>query len=273
MRLVHLSDLRFGAHDPLVAAALFRELEAAQPDLVVVTGDLTASGRPGQFGMARELLESAGSPWLCVPGPRDRPLTALRRIPIAWRHSLGDPQPRRDGTDPAEGFDWTAIGIDTSRRLRWYVGVVDNVQRRALRRALGEASAIRVVGMHQSLGSSIVDRVIARAGGLDDFARTLSEGEVDLVLTSGRRRFGLLDLDELPGATGGWHAVVSEAASATATESNGQPQGYNVIDIGRERLRLERRWWAMRRWESHSTFTWSRAADGWKRIGGPDSAI
>ncbi len=54
--------------------ALFRvtaEINAGRPALVLVTGDLTASGSPGQFRLALELLNDCTAPTLVAPGPAD----------------------------------------------------------------------------------------------------------------------------------------------------------------------------------------------------------
>ena len=48
-RLVHLSDLHFGAHDENIVAALERSVDALRPDLVVVSGDFTQRARTEQF--------------------------------------------------------------------------------------------------------------------------------------------------------------------------------------------------------------------------------
>ena len=48
-KLVHLSDLHFGAHDPEIVTAVEREVDAATPDLVIISGDFTQRARTEQF--------------------------------------------------------------------------------------------------------------------------------------------------------------------------------------------------------------------------------
>ncbi len=72
--IAHLSDLHFGRteaglHEPLLAA-----VSAAEPDLVVVSGDLTQRARVWQFRQAREFLDRLAAPTLVVPGNHDVPL-------------------------------------------------------------------------------------------------------------------------------------------------------------------------------------------------------
>ena len=83
-RLVHLSDLHFGAHDEELVAAVETSVDALKPDLVVVSGDFTQRARTEQFEEACQFLErlrDGGHEVLGVPGNHDVPLyDVLRRF-------------------------------------------------------------------------------------------------------------------------------------------------------------------------------------------------
>jgi 3',5'-cyclic AMP phosphodiesterase CpdA len=53
-RLVHLSDLHFGAHDDTIVAAVLAEVDAAAPDLVIISGDFTQRAKTEQYQEAAE---------------------------------------------------------------------------------------------------------------------------------------------------------------------------------------------------------------------------
>src|SRR3954451_4090335 len=72
-RLAHLSDLHFGRVDPAAVEGLLRSLEAARPDLVVVSGDFTQSARTQEFRAARAFLDRLPAPVFAVPGNHDLP--------------------------------------------------------------------------------------------------------------------------------------------------------------------------------------------------------
>jgi 3',5'-cyclic AMP phosphodiesterase CpdA len=55
-RIVHLSDLHFGAHDPRLVEAVEWQIDELKPDLVVVSGDFTQRARTEQFREACEFL-------------------------------------------------------------------------------------------------------------------------------------------------------------------------------------------------------------------------
>jgi Calcineurin-like phosphoesterase len=76
--IVHLSDLHFGAHVEALAESLLTDVATQQPDLVVVSGDLTQRARPGEFERAREFLDRMPGPVLTVPAVVADP--ALREI-------------------------------------------------------------------------------------------------------------------------------------------------------------------------------------------------
>ena len=72
--IAHISDLHFGRHDETAAERLLANISEAQPDLVVITGDLTQRARHWQFAAARAFLEKLPAPAVVVPGNRDIPL-------------------------------------------------------------------------------------------------------------------------------------------------------------------------------------------------------
>ena len=76
-RLLHLSDLHFGAHDDRLVAGVERQVRNLDPDLVIVSGDFTQRARTEQFKEACSFLErirEGGHEVLGVPGNHDVPL-------------------------------------------------------------------------------------------------------------------------------------------------------------------------------------------------------
>src|SRR5688500_9275361 len=73
-RIVHLSDLHFGAADERIASRVVERVAELQPHLVIVSGDLTQRARTTQFQQAKQFLEKLPQPQLVVPGNHDVPL-------------------------------------------------------------------------------------------------------------------------------------------------------------------------------------------------------
>src|SRR5213593_629299 len=85
-RVLHLSDLHFGAGDD---AAIERGtpvlIERFQPELVIASGDLSHRGRQDQLIRASTFLRSLERPVLAIPGNHDIPYTFPRRFTRPFR--------------------------------------------------------------------------------------------------------------------------------------------------------------------------------------------
>ena len=71
VKIAHVSDLHFGEADLGVAEALRESLLDFAPDLILVTGDITTSGRTREFRMARAYLDSLPYRKVVVMGNHD----------------------------------------------------------------------------------------------------------------------------------------------------------------------------------------------------------
>lgn len=74
-RVLHISDIHFGPpHLPDLSNAIVSLVDGRQPDLVVISGDLTQRAKPEQFRQARAFVDRLSAPTLTVPGNHDVPL-------------------------------------------------------------------------------------------------------------------------------------------------------------------------------------------------------
>ena len=73
-KIVHLSDLHFGRVDYAVVEPLTQTIREFDPDVLVVSGDLTQRARSEQFKEAREFLDTLAAPQIIVPGNHDVPM-------------------------------------------------------------------------------------------------------------------------------------------------------------------------------------------------------
>jgi 3',5'-cyclic AMP phosphodiesterase CpdA len=154
MRILHISDLHFGArstwHDATFGIALVGLIEALDPALVITTGDLTHRGTAAQHAAAAEFLHSLERPLLVVPGNHDVPYTLPGRFTHPWRGFK-----RAWGTtDPLHvSPGLCAVGLNSARPLRHQGGSLGRAQleRAARRLSEGEPDACRVVALHHHL--------------------------------------------------------------------------------------------------------------------------
>ena len=121
--VAHLSDLHFGRTDARVVDALLADLHHHQPDLVIISGDLTQRARSHQFAEARDFLGRLPAPALVVPGNHDlaplyQPLTRLFQPRALFHRALPDHDPWPTWTSS----NLVAIGLDSTRHMRWISG-------------------------------------------------------------------------------------------------------------------------------------------------------
>lgn len=150
-RIVHLSDLHFGATAPALLAPMCAAVAELKPDLVAVSGDLTQRARAGQFRDAMAFLARLGCPVLCVPGNHDIPLWNLAaRLLVPWgrwqRH-VGLPLEPEVETQGA-----VVVGINTANPLAWKQGRITARQLdRIAARFARAGDRARIVVMHHPL--------------------------------------------------------------------------------------------------------------------------
>jgi 3',5'-cyclic AMP phosphodiesterase CpdA len=238
-RLVHLSDLHFGAHDEKVVAAVERSVSALEPDLVVVSGDFTQRARTEQFREACKFLDrlrDAGHEVLGVPGNHDVPLyDVLRRFlsPLTRYRRYID-----ETLCPFVELRGVAVlGINTARSLTFKDGRISKEQVEFIRETFSRSDpeAMRVLVTHHPLYAVPVGEEIERAVGRQQLALdAIEEAGVDLLLAGHAHHASTHDASDLVTRSGG--ALVVQAGTATSTRVREQGQSFNSIDIDRGRL-------------------------------------
>ena len=148
--VLHISDTHFGTEQPAVVEALILLAQQQQPDLVVLSGDITQRARPDQFRAARSFVDRLATPVLAIPGNHDIPLFDLwarlvspyARYAVAFG-GLFEPVYSSD--------DLLVVGVNTTRASRHKNGEVSKTQidRVVALLAAARPEQLRVVVVHQ----------------------------------------------------------------------------------------------------------------------------
>ena len=234
-RLVHLSDLHFGAHDEELVSAVERSVQEIKPDLVVISGDFTQRARTEQFKEACEFLDrlrDAGHEVIGVPGNHDVPLyDVLRRFlsPLTRYRRYID-----ETLCPFIELPGVAVlGINTARSLTFKDGRINRDQVGFIRETFARtpSEAFRIIVTHHPLFALEVAGETERAIGRQEMALdAVEESGVDMVLAGHAHHASSQDAGDIVTRAGG--VLVVQAGTATSTRVREQEQSFNTIDIG-----------------------------------------
>jgi 3',5'-cyclic AMP phosphodiesterase CpdA len=268
-RLVHLSDLHFGAHDDDLVAAVERSVDSLKPDLVVVSGDFTQRARTEQFKEACEFLErlrDEGHEVLGVPGNHDVPLyDVLRRFlsPLTRYRRYID-----ETLCPFVELRGVAVlGINTARSLTFKDGRVSKEQVDFIRETFSRSDpeAMRVLVTHHPLYAVPVGEEIERAVGRQELALdAIEEAGVDMLLAGHAHHASTHDASELVTRSGG--ALVVQAGTATSTRVREQEQSFNTIDINRGRVTVTVNAWTGEAFEAADAQPYQYQEGRWRIV-------
>jgi 3',5'-cyclic AMP phosphodiesterase CpdA len=150
-RILHMSDLHFGARDdPSVERGIAELVERVGPELVIASGDLTHRGRRDQHERAAGFLRGLGAPLVTVPGNHDIPYTFPARFTRTW-HEF-ERQWATTEQLHAEGGAYV-VGLNSVRAWRHQSGGISDAQLGRATDRLREAppAALRVVVLHHQM--------------------------------------------------------------------------------------------------------------------------
>lgn len=264
--VVHLSDVHFGRVDETVVNAMIPLVHSLEPDVVVVSGDLTQRARPDEFRAARRFLDQLPGPQIVVPGNHDVPLYNLFQ-------RFGSPlsKYRRFISQDMEPFyadsEIAIAGINTARSLTFKDGRINEQQMQRLHERLSplDDSLTKIVVTHHPFDMPQGFDADRRVGGADQAMGIFLRAGAD-VLLAGHLHTSHIGSTATRYRMEGRSALVVQAGTATSTRGRGETNSFNLIRAEGDRLDVER--WAWNVAEGHfhpassEAFAWS--AVGWQ---------
>ena len=238
IRIVHLSDLHFGAVARETVRPLLDVVSELQPTLVVISGDLTQRARKRQFELARDFVAELrkSSPVIAVPGNHDVPLwDILRRMvsPLGRFNRFVSAAPFPVHIDD----EVAVVGVNTARSLTIKNGRINRGQLAQIEVTLEQSApdALRIVVAHHPFvlpeDEPLTDRVGRTELALPVFLRV----GVDLLLT-GHRHHSWISAPH-PGL------LAVHAGTATSRRVRREENTFNMIEILQEKLSVHRFRW------------------------------
>jgi 3',5'-cyclic AMP phosphodiesterase CpdA len=269
-RIVHLSDLHFGAHDPRLVQAVEQEVDQAKPDLVVISGDFTQRARTEQFQEACHFLErlrDRGHEVLAVPGNHDVPLyDVLRRFlsPLTRYKRYVD-----DMLCPFHQLPGAAVlGINTARSLTIKDGRINREQVEFIEESFSRVpeGTAKVLVTHHPLFALPVDDsgVLGEAIGRQELALdAVNRLGIDVLLAGHNHRASSHHASDLVTRAGG--ALVVQAGTATSVRLREEEQSFNILDVDAETVSISLLRWTGERYKSAVPTQFRKTGEGWRQ--------
>jgi len=275
-RLLHLSDLHFGAHEPELVEAVEARVHEEKPDLVVISGDFTQRAKTEQFKEACAFLtrlKDAGQELLGVPGNHDVPLyDVLRRFlsPLTrYKRYIDDtlcPYHELDGA--------VVLGINTARSLTFSDGRISHEQMEFIRRTFERSRDLpRILVTHHPLFALPVGDgpELGKPVGRHELAlQAIADAGVDILLAGHNHRASSHSARDL--ATRAGPALVIQAGTATSYRLRDEEQSFNRIDIDGDRVTLTIQRWDGTAFVSGDRQTYVQEGDHWRLANTPVEA-
>lgn len=226
-RIVHLSDLHFGRDRPELLEPLVGAVNAAAPDLVAISGDLTQRALTREFRAARALLDRLDAPWLSVPGNHDISLhNPLHRLIVPWKRYRAiiaeDLEPVH--MDP----EMTVLGVNTVNRFAHQSGRFTPGMLERIDTMLGpDPERVRVIVAHHPLehGAGTAKRPMrGRRAALEG----LAEAHVDVVLSGHLHSWMAQPFARQDGRR---NFLQVHAGTGLSTRLRGEENDFNQLDL------------------------------------------
>jgi len=269
-RLLQFSDVHFGCEHVHAVAAALDYAHATPHDLVLITGDITQQGFPGEFAAAGEWIRAMPQPVFVTVGNHDVPYwDVMARLFWPWRaferatgHPAHDHEFRRDNL--------MVRGVTTARgwqaRPNWSKGVIDLDQTRRAAEALRNApiGALRVLACHHPLIEMIGAPMTGEVKRGDKAALIFAEAGVDLITTGHVHvPFALgIDLSD--------RCSYAIGCGTLSHRERGAPPSFNRIEWDAHEIVVTAVVWTGQRFEDHQTWRLPRRQDTRRAETAPD---
>lgn len=269
-RILQFSDIHFGCEHADACEAALGYAHATAHDLVLITGDITQQGLPGEFEAAGGWIARMPDPRFVIVGNHDVPYWSLRaRLFSPWRafeRATGHPAHDHQFLSP----HLMVRGVVTARgwqaRLNWSKGVIDLEQTRKAAEALRQApvGALRVLACHHPLVEMIGAPMTGEVKRGEAAALIFAEAGVDLIATGHVHVPFALPISLAD------HCSYAVGCGTLSHRERGAPPGFNQIDWDAHHITVTAMAWTGDRFEPSETWKLPRRQDTRRTATAPD---
>jgi 3',5'-cyclic AMP phosphodiesterase CpdA len=251
VRALQISDLHAGTREePEVEEHLRRLVAETDPELVVVSGDLTHRNRFDEHERAARILRSLGRQLLVIPGNHDIPKLPPARFTRTFDAFLRVwPE-----TEPVYRSETLVVcGLNSVRPWKQQGGALRREQLESVRRcfAATPSGALRVVALHHHLlgapwrtaKRTIANRSSVLGALVDAGAELIVSGHVHQAAVSERREFEVVRSDVRATTV-----VTAPGLGQPRPKRRGEARGLHLFDVDERSLRIVTYAWTGSDW-------------------------
>ena len=229
-KIIHISDLHFGTEEEKIVNALLRDIKNKEPNLVIVSGDLTQRAKSNQYEAASAFLEKINCPRIVVPGNHDISLwNIFRRF---FRPLKRFKKYINDEEFPIYKDDeMIIVGINSARSLTFKGGRISVKQIDHLKDVFCDVPEPHFKGVvvhHNLIPLPGVEKhkILGRAG---LFIQKLNNCGIDIMF-SGHLHIGYSgDVQKFYKDANS--IIVAQAGTATSSRVRNEKNSYNIIKV------------------------------------------
>ncbi len=265
-RIIHISDPHFGTTTPEKIAALTEVLINLNPDLVVLSGDVTQRAHHSQFTEAKQFCDGLQPlKILAVPGNHDIPLFNLPARFLSPYHGFKKHFGFPVNTNCiVKGIE--VMGLNTTHPKRHVQGELYTKEHKILKQ-FSASAAVRIVALHHPLDCA---KQVDEKNLLVNAAETienLSAAKIDIIL-SGHIHDPLVRLTNTRYPATVRPAVVSVAGTCLSSRTRaGAPNSFHVLEIDSTTEQIDL---SIIRYDMNSNFKFASVGTTVFRRAGPD---
>lgn len=261
--IAHISDLHFGREVPEVMQGLMANLAQVNPDLVIISGDLTQRAKIEEFEAAKVFLQQLPYPYFIVPGNHDLSATDIaERFFNPWEKWQQFVTPNLEPILHTD--DYIVVGVNTARAAGFYFdwsrGQISEAQIEFVANTVRsiEEPKLRLVVAHHPFWlpqqAEYRDVVQNRDQAIDAFQRA----GVDIIL-SGHIHMAYTQI--LNGV------IISHAGTTFSNRTlETHPNSFNIIKGNREKLTISFMEWEKDKFHLKEDRYFQRIDNNWKII-------
>ncbi len=267
MRVIaHLSDFHIGKELPRSSEILLKDLTRLNPDLTVVTGDLTRRALLRQFRRAEAYLQRLPKPFMVIPGNHD--------VPVALAHRFLAPLARYKYYISRQLYpvhidrQFCCLGVNTARSIAIDAGGFSPRQMRQTERIVGTfpKDTLKIILTHHPFvrpPGILRFRFRRLSMYCEEALRSFERSGVDLILSGHFHKPYVVDIRQYyPSLRRSM--IHAQVGSAFRKCQRPDEVGYNVIRLTKNSISIETRKWNGRSFRSSSEQLFKRIRKQWR---------